>query len=139
MKITSELQSYHVNKDCTHQSAAMLFKVLMNCTLVNNKTTTMMYCNNLATLEVHIGVVNRDIELFNRYVMDNRVALKNRGHDIDEDDMLQCILNDYLLAQDNEFHAYIMQIKTGIDDGSIHYTAEQTGGGESMLAKISAI
>ena len=99
----------------------------------------MMYCNNLATLEVHIGVVNRDIELFNRYVMDNRVALKNRGHDIDEDDMLQCILNEYLLAQDDEFHEYIMQIKTGIDDGSIHYTAEQTGGGESMLAKISAI
>ena len=67
-----------------------------------------MYHNNLATLEVHIRVVNSNIELFNRYMMDNRVALKDRGHEVDEDDMLKCILNAYLLAQDNTFHAYIM-------------------------------
>ena len=49
----------------------MLFKVLMNRALVNNRTTTTMYRNNLAALEIHIGVVNSNIELFNRYVMDN--------------------------------------------------------------------
>ena len=123
-KITSEPQSYHVGKECTYPSAAMLFKVLMNRALVDNRTTTTMYRNNLAALEIHIGVVNSDI-VFNRYVMDNRAALKNRGHDIKEDDMLECILNAYLLAQDNEFHSYITQIRTSIDDGSIQQTAEQ--------------
>ena len=124
-KITSEPQSYHVDAECTYPSAAMLFKVLMNPALVDNRTTTTMYRNNLAALEIHIGVVNSDIELFNRYVMDNRAALKNRGHDIDEDNMLERILNAYLLAQDNEFHSYITQIKTSIDNGSIQQTAEQ--------------
>ena len=114
----------HVDEECTYPSAAILFKFLMNCTLVDNRTTT-IYCNNLAALEVHIGVVNSDIEVFNRYVMDNRAALKNRGHNIDEDDMLECILNAYLLAQDNEFYTYITQIKTGIHNGSVLHTAEQ--------------
>ena len=87
--------------------------------------TTTMYNNNLATLEAHTGLVNSNIELFNRYIMDNRVALKNRGHDIDEDDMLELILNAYLLAQDNQFHQDITQIKTGINDGSVQHIAEQ--------------
>ena len=78
-KITSEPQSYHVDKECTYPSAAMLFKVLMNCTLVNNRTTTKMYHNNLSILEVHIGVVNSNIELSNRYIMDSEAALKTEG------------------------------------------------------------
>ena len=57
--------------------------------------------------------------------MDNRVALKNRGHDIDEDDMLKYILNTYLLAQNNKFHAYITQIKTGINDSLVQHTTKQ--------------
>ena len=81
--------------------------------------------NNFSALEVHIGVVNGNIELLNRYVMDNRAILKNRGHNIDVDDMFECILNVYLLAEDNKFHAYIMQIKTGIDDGSVQHTTKQ--------------
>ena len=85
----------------------------------------MMYRNNLAALEAHIGVVNSDIEVFNRYVMDNWAVLKNRGHDINEDDVLECILNAYLLAQDNEFHSYITQIKTSIDNGTVQHTAKQ--------------
>ena len=78
-KVTSEQQSYHVDEECTYPSAAMLFKVLMNHTPVDNRTTTTMYCNNLAALKVHMGVVNRDIEVFNRYIMDNWAALKKRG------------------------------------------------------------
>ena len=54
-----------------------------------------MYFNNLTALEVHLGVMNSNIELFNRHVMDNMMALKNRGHDIDKDDMLEHILNAY--------------------------------------------
>ena len=57
--------------------------------------------------------------------MDNWAAWKNRGHDINKDDMLECILNAFLLTQDNEFHTYITQIKTGIHDGSIQHTAVQ--------------
>ena len=82
----------------------MLFKILMNYALVDNRTT-IMYLDNLATLEVHIGVVHSNIEMFNRYVMDKRATLKNRGHGIDEDDMLKCILNAYLLARNNKFYA----------------------------------
>ena len=73
----------------------MLFKVLINCALDNNRTLTTMYFNNLTALEVHLGVMNSNIELFNRHVMDNLMALKNRGHDIDKDDMLEHILNAY--------------------------------------------
>ena len=54
----------------------MLFQVLINHDLVNNRTTTTMYGNNLAALIVHIGVVNSNIELFNRYMVDNRVVEK---------------------------------------------------------------
>ena len=103
----------------------MLFKVLMNCALDNNRTLTTMCCNNLATLEVHIGVMNSNIKVFKWYVMNNRAALKNRGHDINEGDMLEHILNAYLLAQDNKFHAYITQIKTGINEGLVQHTEEQ--------------
>ena len=103
----------------------MLFKVLMNCAHVNNRTMTTIYHNNLTAVEVHIGVVSSNINMFNRYIMDNQAALKNRGHDIDEDDMLESILNAYLFTQDNEFHSYITQIKTGIDNGSVQLTAEQ--------------
>ena len=117
--MTSEPQSHHVDKECTSPSAAMLFKVLMNHAPVDNRTMTIMY-HNLAALEVYIGVLNSNIEFFNRYVMDNRVTLKNWGHEVDEDDMLKCILNAYLLAQDIKFHAYITQIKTGIDHQAAH-------------------
>ena len=34
------------------------------------------------------------------FLMDNRAALKNRGHDFDEDDILEFILNAYLFEQD---------------------------------------
>ena len=110
-------QSYHVDQECTYPSAAMLFKVLMNRALVDNRTTT--------TLEIHIGVVNSNIEVFNRNIMDNWAALKNRVHDIYNNDMLECILNAYLLAQDNEFNSYTTQIKRSINDGSVQQTAEQ--------------
>ena len=58
-----------------YPSAAMLFEVFMNSALVSNRTTTKMYRNNLAALEVHIGVANSNIDVFDRYVMDNRAAL----------------------------------------------------------------
>ena len=124
-KITSEPQSYHVDKECTYSSAAMLFKVLINCTLVNNRTTTMMYHKNLAPLDNNIGVVNSDIEMFNRYIMDIKSGFKNRSHDVNKDNMVECILNAYLFTQGNEFHSYITQIKTSMDDGSFQQTAEQ--------------
>ena len=57
-----------------------------------------MYRANLSSLDVHIGVV----------VLDNCQALKNGGHDINEHDMLEQLLEAYLLAQDNEFHAFIV-------------------------------
>ena len=82
-----------------------------------------MYHNNLATLEIHTGVVNSNIELLHMNVITNLAVLKKRGHYINEDDMLECILNVYLFAQDNEFHAYITQIKAGIDDGLVEHTA----------------
>ena len=41
-KITSEHQTYHVNKDCLFPSCAILFKVLMNMALVDNRKTTTM-------------------------------------------------------------------------------------------------
>ena len=40
------------------------------------------------SLEVHMGVVNSNIEQFNQFDQYNRQALKNRGHDIDKDDMV---------------------------------------------------
>ena len=47
-----------------------------------------MYCNNFASLEVNIEIVNSNIELFKMHMMGNQEALKNRVHYIDEDDML---------------------------------------------------
>ena len=77
---------------------------------------------------VHIGIVNSDIEVFNQYVLENSQALKNHTHDINKDDMLGHLLDAYFLAQDNEFHAYIFQLKTMIDDGTLTQTAEQLMG-----------
>ena len=56
--------------------------------LINQTTTTAMYCNNFASLEVNIEIVNSNIELFKMHMMGNQEALKNRVHYIDEDDML---------------------------------------------------
>ena len=78
-----------------------------------------MYRTKLASLDVHIGVVNSNVEDFNQYVLDNLQALKNLSQDIDEDNTLEFLLDAYLLAQDNEFHAYILQLKTSIDDGTL--------------------
>ena len=73
-KITSETKSCHVDEECIYSSAAMLFKILMKQALKDNRITTRIYCNNVAALEIHIGVVNSHTEVFNRYVMDNQVA-----------------------------------------------------------------
>ena len=70
-------------------------------------------------MDIHIGVMS-----FFQYVLDNCQSLKNNGHDIDEDGMLECLLDAHLLSQDNEFHAYIIQLKTSIDDGTLTQTAE---------------
>ena len=74
-------------------SFAMFFKVLPNKALVDNWTTTTVYLNNLASLDVHIGVMNSIIEVFNQYVLDNCQALKKRFHDIDKDNMLEHLLD----------------------------------------------
>ena len=73
-------------------------------------------------------VVDRDIEVFNQYALDNHQALKNCGHDINKDDMMECLLDVYLLDWDNKFHAYIIQLKTSIDDGALTQRAEQLMG-----------
>ena len=52
-------------------------------------------------------------------------SIENQGHDIGVDDMLEYSLNAYLSAQDNEFHTYIIHIKTGIDNGLVKHTANQ--------------
>ena len=70
-KITSEPQTYHVDEDCLFSSCAMLFKVSMNEALFDNRTTTTMYKANLASLDVHIGILNSDIEVINQYVLDS--------------------------------------------------------------------
>ena len=54
----------------------MLLKFLINKALVDNRTTTTLYHDNLISLVVHMGVVNSNIELFNQFVWDNRQALK---------------------------------------------------------------
>ena len=77
-KITCEPPSYHVDEECIFLSAAMFFKVLMNCTPVDNSHKTTIYCNNFAALEVHIWIVNSDIALHKRYMMDNRATLKKQ-------------------------------------------------------------
>ena len=51
-----------------YPSGAMLFKFLMNKTLVDNRTTTTLYCNNLISLKIHMGVVNSNTEHFNQLV-----------------------------------------------------------------------
>ena len=80
----------------------------MDKALVDNQTKNTMYRTTLASLDVHIGVVNSNMEFINQYVLDNHQTLKNCGHNIDEDDMLQHLIDAYLLAQDNQFHAYIL-------------------------------
>ena len=47
-----------------YPSGAMLFKFLMNKALEDNSATTTLYHNNLVSLEVHIGVVNSNVEQF---------------------------------------------------------------------------
>ena len=106
----------------------MLFKLLMKEALVDNQTTKTMYRTNLVSLNVHIGVMKSDREFFDKYVLDHCQALKKHDHDIDDYDMLECLLDVYLLAQDNKFHAYIVQLKTSIDDGTLTQTAKQLMG-----------
>ena len=86
---------------------------------------TTIYRTNLTSFNVHIGVVSSDIEVFNWYVMDNCQALKNSGNDINKDNFLECFSETYLLSQDKKLHAYIVQLKTSIDDGTLTQTAEQ--------------
>ena len=69
--------------------------------------------------------MNSNIDVFNQYVLDSHQALKNSGYDIDKDDMLEHLLDTYFLAQDNEFHAIIAQLKTNIDDGTCRTTYGQ--------------
>ena len=124
-KITSEPQSYHVHQECHDPSGAMLFKLFMNKALVDNRTTTTLYCNNLISIEVHMGVVNSNIEHFNQFVQDNGQALKNRGHDIDKDDMVECLLQAYLVAHDSKFNNYVTLLQTNFNDGTSSLNAEQ--------------
>ena len=73
----------------------------------------------MASSDVHIEVLSNNIEVFNQYVLENCQASKKGGHDIGEDDMLEHLLGAYLLAQDSIFHAYIIKLKTSIDDGTL--------------------
>ena len=124
-KIKSAPQSNHLDDECLFPSCATLFEILMNKALVDNQTTKIMNRTNLASLDIYSWVMNSNIEVFNQFVLDNHQALKNQGPDIDEDDMLEHLLDAYLLAQDNEFNAYIIQLKTSIDDGTLTQTAKQ--------------
>ena len=86
--------------------------------LIDNQMIT-MYRTTLASLDVHIGIMNSNIKVFNQYVLDNCQAYKKCGHDIDKDDLLEYLLDAYLLAQDNKFHAYIVHLKTSIGDDTL--------------------
>ena len=63
-KITSEPKSNHT----LTKNVIMLFKFLMNEAVVDQRTTTRLYHNNLMPPEVHMEVVNRNIEQFNQFV-----------------------------------------------------------------------
>ena len=62
--------------------------------------------------------VSSNIELFNCYVISNMQALANRGHIIDEEDMVDRLLSAYATVQDHRFNAYITSLQTDIEDGT---------------------
>ena len=47
------------------------------------------------------------------------LSYKNHDHNINKDDRLEHLLDAHLMAQNNEFHVYIVQLKASIDDDTI--------------------
>ena len=123
-KITNQPGKYHVDDKQEFPSGCMVFKVLTNQALIDNRTTTTLHRNNLMSLDIYMVTVSSNIELFNRYVISNRQALANRGHSIDEEDMVDRLLSAYATAQDHRFNAYITSLQTDIEDGTKSVDAE---------------
>ena len=71
-KITNQPCKYHLDDKREFPSGCMIFKVLVNQALVDNRMTTTLHCNNLMSLEIYMSTVSSNIETFNRYAISNR-------------------------------------------------------------------
>ena len=119
-KILSERDTYHINNV---PSGSLLFKHLMQKSIVDSRATVSMMKENLSNLDSYMTSVNSNVEEFNQYVKLNYDGLKARGHQCS--DLLVHLWKAYLIVSDKSFVEYIRLKKIAYDDEQITLTEEE--------------
>ena len=119
-KILSERNTYHINDV---PSGSLIFKHLMQKSIVDSRATVSMMKENLTNLDSYMTSVNSNVEEFNQYVKLNCNGLKARGHQCS--DLLVHLWKAYLIVSDKTFVEYIRLKKIAHDDEQITLTEEE--------------
>jgi hypothetical protein len=112
--VTLRAQDYIVENK---ESGACLLKVLINLATINTQATTQFLCSRLIKLDENMVSCNSNIELFNKYVLDQINSLHARG-----EEMLDFLVNlfiGYLAASDKKFVGYILRRRDDYDHGTL--------------------
>ena len=111
-KIANEEEKY-THQD--HESAALLYKLLMSKAVVDTRATTFQFRHYLDTLDEYMINVGSNIELFNMHVKNVKEGLKARGEIID--DLPLKLFKGYRATSDCKFVEYIEKKEEEYMDG----------------------
>ena len=81
IKIIQETEKYQINHV---PIGTLFFKLLMSKAVVDTRATASHMRENLTSLDVCIGTINSNIELFNQHVKENKQGLAARGERTDD-------------------------------------------------------
>jgi hypothetical protein len=119
LKIVAETEVYTRH---SAEAGPILFKLLTQKAVVDTRSTTNYFRENLSSLDTYMASINSDIVEFNNYVKLNRDGLLARGEGCD--DLMVNLFKGYAAAGDDNFVKYMADHKTKYDDGE-DYTPEQ--------------
>jgi len=119
LKIVAETDVYTRNGA---EAGPILFKLLTQKAVVDTRSTTNYFRENLSSLDTYMASINSNIVEFNNYVKLNRDGLLARGEGCD--DLMINLFKGYNAAGDDNFVKYMMDHKTKYDDGE-DYTPER--------------
>lgn len=104
-------------------SAALLTKVIMKCTIPNNRSTPLSYRNQLAALDKVMISNESDIEAFNKEVSGLTNGLTMFGETMS--DAIPNLFRGYMACEDKSFVVYMRNKLDRYEDGEADYTQEE--------------
>ena len=104
------------------EAGPILFKLLMQKAIIDTRSTTNYFCENLLSLDTYMVSINSDIVEFNKYVKLNCNGLVAHGEGCD--DLIVNLFKGYASAGDDNFMKYMADHRMQYDDGTYYYTPE---------------